>query len=180
MTKYSLELKKMIIDEYLSGEYSQKNLAKKYGMHVSSIQDWLDVYESQGLEGLKVKKNHTHYSSELKIAAMDYYDSHDLSLAKIGVRFGIPGTVITSWYMIYKEKGKAGLLPRVKGRPVKKIMDNNIENNEKRRYRKKSTSKADKLKIHRLEQELKYMKMENDILKKLNALRNHQDLNRLK
>lgn len=182
MTKYSLELKKMIVNEYLSGEYSLRDLSRKYGMHMRSIQVWLEVYENQGADGLKIRKKYNHYSSDLKLDVIDYYESHDLSLSKVGIHFGIPSNVVTSWYVLYKEKGKAGLLPKPKGRPVKKLMDNNNnENKEKRKYAKrKVTSKADKVKIHRLEQELKYAKMENDILKKLNALRNHQDLNKLK
>lgn len=56
MTKYDLELKITIVNEYLSGTISYPYLAKKYRIRVSDIQDWVMIYKTNGIEGLKPKK----------------------------------------------------------------------------------------------------------------------------
>ncbi len=55
MAKYSYELKKKIVEEYLNGKAGHKILAKKYQIGVSQIERWVN----KGVVG-KIKKNRIH------------------------------------------------------------------------------------------------------------------------
>ena len=50
MSKYNTEFKMKVVKEYLEGNVSYKDLAKKYSIpDKSNIRRWVNVYESQGL-----------------------------------------------------------------------------------------------------------------------------------
>ena len=51
MAKYSYDLKKKIVEEYLNGNASHKILAKKYQIGESQIRRWVNNYKHFGDEG---------------------------------------------------------------------------------------------------------------------------------
>lgn len=80
MVKYSYELKRQVIQDYLDGLGGYKKLAQKYGLPTKSIiLQWLNVYEHYGFEGLERKRNKRTYSREFKLNAVEYYLSKDIS-----------------------------------------------------------------------------------------------------
>lgn len=57
MVKYSYELKRQVVQDYLDGLGGYKKLAQKYGLPTKSIiLQWLNVYEHYGFEGLEIKR----------------------------------------------------------------------------------------------------------------------------
>lgn len=79
MVKYSYELKRQVIQDYLDDLGGYKKLAQKYDLPTwSIILQWLNVYEHYGFEGLKRKRKKRTYSREFKLHAIEYYLSKDI------------------------------------------------------------------------------------------------------
>lgn len=57
--KYSAGEKYDIIKRCINGEISQRHAAEMMDVHFSTIQDWIRIYEMEGIDGLTRKKNKT-------------------------------------------------------------------------------------------------------------------------
>ena len=80
MAKYGTEFKMRIVKEYLKGNISFKNLAKKYNIsHHEIVKRWVNAYKSQGYEGLKVKRQNTQYTLEFKLNVVNLYLTGEMS-----------------------------------------------------------------------------------------------------
>ena len=88
-TSYSAEEKYKIIEEYLQGRISQRELAERYGMGETVIRDWLRLYRTFGREGLFSQKHTTKYNQELKHTAVKAYLAGQGSLRELCCRYGI-------------------------------------------------------------------------------------------
>lgn len=56
MSKYSVEFKLKVINEYMYGNSSYNSLCKKYKIPSSSqLREWINQYEQHGEEGLQNK-----------------------------------------------------------------------------------------------------------------------------
>ena len=88
-TSYSAEEKYKIIEEYLQGRISQRELAERYGMGETVIRDWLRLYRTFGREGLFRQKHTTKYNQELKHTAVKAYLAGQGSLRELCCRYGI-------------------------------------------------------------------------------------------
>ncbi len=88
-TSYSAEEKYKIIEEYLQGRISQRELAERYGMGETAIRDWLRLYRTFGREGLFRQKHTTKYNQELKHTAVKAYLAGQGSLRELCCRYGI-------------------------------------------------------------------------------------------
>ena len=88
-TSYSAEEKYKIIEEYLQGRISQRELAERYGMGETVIRDWLRLYRTFGREGLFRQKHTTKYNQELKHIAVKAYLAGQGSLRELCCRYGI-------------------------------------------------------------------------------------------
>lgn len=86
---YSAEEKYKIIEEYLQGRISQRELAERYGMGETVIRDWLRLYRTFGREGLFRQKHTTKYNQELKHTAVKAYLAGQGSLRELCCRYGI-------------------------------------------------------------------------------------------
>jgi len=89
------------------------------------------------------KKGQIHYPLDTKLEAIRLFEEEGLTQAEIVARLGIRDPKrVKVWLHQYRKEGKAGLM-KPKGRPRKKEED--------------------------LEAEVKRLRMENDLLKKLHA-----------
>ena len=88
-TSYSAEEKYKIIEEYLQGRISQRELAERYGMGETAIRDWFRLYRTFGWEGLFRQKHTTKYDQELKHTAVKAYLAGQGSLRELCCRYGI-------------------------------------------------------------------------------------------
>jgi|AntAceMinimDraft_8_1070364.scaffolds.fasta_scaffold53376_2 transposase len=153
MTKFSKEIRVKVIMDIESGN-SIRGAARKFGISRAVIQVWVRHYEAGGIEQLISARKK--YSQEFKWKAIEYRQKNGLSYPQAVADLGIPNVAtLFSWEKQYSEQGLDGLQDKKKGRLLK-------------------MSKKDKKKLMTREQELEaenvQLRMENDYLKKLNAL----------
>lgn len=155
--KYESSFKLRLVKDYQRGK-SLSGLSKEWDISASQIRKWIDQYASHGIQGIKRSSNQK-YTQEFKLRVVQTYTSKELSLRDCCLRFGIPSIgIVSSWVRIYDRFGKDGLHARQKGpRTMKKL---------------KSTRTPAKTltKLEELEKENLYLRAENELLKKLEAL----------
>ena len=124
MAKYSYELKKKIVEEYLNGNAGHKILAKKYQISVSQIERWVNNYKHFGDEGLMRSRNKREYSVAFKLEAITRYETSECSYQQLALELGLTNpSIIANWRRQYREEGVVGLRPHKRGRPVTKKDD---------------------------------------------------------
>ena len=124
MAKYSYELKKKIVEEYLSGKTSYQALAMKYNIEKSALRLWVNNYKHFGDEGLMRSRNNREYSVEFKLEAITRYETSECSYRQLAFELGLTNpSMIVNWRRKYREEGLEGLRPHKRGRPVTKNKD---------------------------------------------------------
>jgi transposase len=159
--KYNYKFRLGCINSVLKGNHSVTWVSKEKGITHSNLRLWLSFYNQYGIEGLK-NRERRNYSASFKREVLLVMDKEHLSLRSACVRFNIPSeSVIINWRKAYELNGQLGLLPQPKGRPKKMKLP------IKRKARKttKPLTREEELLI-----ENEYLKAENELLKKLQAL----------
>ena len=154
---YSTELKLEIVQKYLQGTAGVKKLAEEYHVHKGDIQKWRDAYLEHGVEGLHTRPRK--YSGDFKISVVEYMHNTGSSLRKTAAHFNIPcRDLINRWERIYYSEGKEALYEERRGRASKMGI-------KKPRKPKENINENEDLLA-----EVQRLRMENEYLKKLNAL----------
>lgn len=105
---YSNELKLKVVQRYLDGDISLKELSKEYYVGTSDIQKWRDAYLEYGEADL-CTTNGT-YSGDFKVNVVEYMHNTGASQRKTAAHFNIPSFVtVGKWERIYYEEGKEAL-----------------------------------------------------------------------
>ena len=116
---YSTELKLEIVQRYLRGDISIKQLADEY--HISSnacIQKWLALYREHGETGLCT--THGTYNGDFKVSVVEYMHNTGASLRQTAAHFNIPSKEsVSKWERIYYEECKDALYEERRGRASK-------------------------------------------------------------
>jgi transposase len=160
-TKHDYDFRLLCVEAVLKGEGSVTSIAKEKGITRSSLQLWLTFYEAYGEPGLKSKANQ-HYDLAFKHTVLRTIEQEGLSLREACARFNIAsGSVIINWRKAYESEGKAGLIPKPKGRPP--AMKQPIKRKVKAPARPLTREEE-------LLKENEYLRAENELLKKLQAL----------
>ena len=130
--KYSYEEKEKILLEYQTGVHGFRELCRVYGMAQSALKDWIRLYETFGIEGLRTGSSTTHYSKETKEAAVQDYLTHKMPVKEILKKYQIRSTTqLRRWIMVYnghkelKASGTGGTVIMTKGR--KTTFDERVE-----------------------------------------------------
>ena len=160
--RYSGELKKKVVEEYLSGESNVLELMSKYSIrHERQIHEWIKIYNNRGdfkqiVEGgsYTVKARST-VQEERETIVKDCIDN-GLSYSEAAVKYQVSYQQVRNWVLRYKEKGKAGLEDR-RGRRKK---------DQTPRTREEELEQ----KIAQLEHEKYILEAENWLLKKVKEL----------
>jgi transposase-like protein len=77
------------IEKYKRGEGSQGSIAREYGVHTSSLRQWIVNYEAMGPSGLAAVHTNNRYNVELKTAAVEAYLRGEGSQVEICKRYSI-------------------------------------------------------------------------------------------
>lgn len=155
MTKFSKELRADVMMDIENGN-SIKGAARKYGISSKTARKWYRIYQAGGIEQLTSSPQK--YSKEFKVHAIEYRQKNGLSYLQAAADLGIPGgPSLHQWERIFLEQGMDGLHDTRKGRPPKMT-------------KKKESKKKVLTREQELEAEIERLQMENDYLKKLNAL----------
>ena len=157
MSKYSNEFKLEVVKYYLEGHHSRAGTARKFGMPSSApLKEWIKKYQEHGPEGL-IKQQKSSYSGEFKQNVVEYMHDNHLSATQTAIHFRLQTPIVLKWERIYYEEGPQGLYKERRGR------SRNMESKPKKK-------KLDKQVEEDLIAENQHLKMENEYLKKLNAL----------
>ena len=157
MAKYSLETKLKAINDVLELRMSPGSVAKLLNTVKSVVQGWVARYKAHGIDGLSMKAGT--YSGDFKVHVIEYLHEHNMSLTSAAIKFGIPDTATVSrWERIYWEEGSQALYKDNRGRN-KKVGKDKIK--KPKMYKQIDED---------LVAEVQRLRMENEYLKKLNAL----------
>ncbi len=164
MTKYKTEFKEKVVKEYLKGNVSYKDLAKKYSIpDKSTVRRWVNAYESQGYDGLEVKRKNNKYTLDFKLNVVNLYLTGEMSYQSLANELKINNpSMIVRWVKEFREEGIEGLKPKKRGRPSN--MPNTDEN--KKLKNKNNKTKKELNELEKLREENYYLQMEVEILKK--------------
>ena len=157
--KYDLAFKIDCVNSVLENHLSIGSVAREKGVNETSIKMWLKFYLHYGVTGL-LPKNNSRYSISFKRKVLKEIEDRNLNLAEACLRFNITAkSVILKWRRDYEKSGILGLENKPRGRPP--TMD---IKRKKRKSAKPLTREEELLK------ELEYLRAENAVLKKLDAL----------
>ena len=157
MSKYSYEEKLEAVLRVIEDGMSVRESAHILGTNIAPVQRWVARYRQFGPKGLLLK--HGTYDGAFKVSVVEYMHDNHLSLFQTAVKFGIPQDhTVGKWERIYYEKGPQGLYQDNRGRKSKMNSD------------KPKKKKLDKQTEEDLIAEVQRLRMENEYLKKLNAL----------
>ena len=156
MSKYSSEFKLEVVKYYLEEHHSLSECSKKFNIqHLEQIRKWVKKYELYGAEGL-LKRFKSSYDGNFKRNVIEYMHNNHLSAVETAYRFNLGNNhIVNRWERIYYEEGPQALYKERRGRT------------------KKMGSKKNKKNINENEdllEEVQRLRMENEYLKKLNAL----------
>lgn len=176
MAKYSTEFKLKIVKEYLECKNSYKSLAIKYNIpDKKTIRIWVNSYQTQGYDGLKVSRKNNKYTLEFKLKIVNLYLTGEMSYQSLANELKINNpSLIVRWVKDFREKGIEGLKPKKRGRPskmpkkLKSSKNTSIgkETNIRQSEAKSSTEEQLKEEIKRLKEEKYWLELENAVIKK--------------
>ena len=159
MSKYSNEFKLEVVKYCIEEHHGVKDAAKHFLIPAfSTVQKWVNRYNEHGVKCL-VKNLKSSYSGEFKQNVVEYMHNNHLSATQTAIHFNL-GSVnqATRWERIYYEEGPQALYEERRGRKRK--------NMSSKPRKKKLSNKTEKDLIEEVQQ----LRMENEYLKKLNAL----------
>ena len=164
MKRHTTQFKLAVVQQYLNGVDGYEAVAQHHGVGRALVRRWVAFYRSHGVDGLK--KQHTTYTADFKLSALQHMWENKLSYAATAAIFNIRGQCyLGMWERCFREGGLDALTPRPRGRP-NKMPDLNTSNapspvpatTDETRPREELVT------------ELNYLRMENAYLKKLKAL----------
>jgi len=155
MSRYSVEFKLEVVKYCVEKHHGYPDAAKHFNIpSETTILYWVRRYNEKGVEGL-LKNKKSLYSGEFKQNVVEYMHKNHLSATETAIKFNLAQhTVVLKWERIYYEEGPQALYIERRGR-TKRMSSKN----------KKNVNKNEDL----LE-EVQRLRMENEYLKKLNAL----------
>lgn len=112
-SKINPNIKIAAVQRILAGDESLRNAARRLGVNLASIQQWISIYNSDGIDGFRFTGN-KRYSKELKEQAVLDYLAGKGSLQSICQRYGIKAkSKLQEW--IKKYNGHDELISRGTG-----------------------------------------------------------------
>lgn len=150
MSRYTVDFKLKIVNEYLEGETSFRILKKKYNIPSHRLIDiWVNSFKMFGINGLKHRTKNMNHDRDFKVSVIQYRQLHRLTLTETANHFKIPNpATISNWERKLRLEGFEGL-NRNRGRPSmqQKNKEINVPVNETER------------------EELKRLRYENELLR---------------
>lgn len=158
MSKYSSEFKLEVVQYYLDGKGGFLATAKYFGVNHELLRGWVKKYQQHGPAGL-IKQKISSYNGDFKLNVINYMHNNHLSVAETAYHFNLGNNhIVGKWGRIYYEEGPQALYEEHRGRRKKNMSS---------KPRKKKVSKENE---EDLIAENQRLRMENEYLKKLNAL----------
>lgn len=158
MFKYSDKLKHKVVLDYLKGTMGFRRLSAHHEVNIQSIKRWVAAYRLHGMKGLQRKV--TRYDAQFKLLALQHMWDNGLSMKQTAAVYNVRNpTSIGIWESRYRSGGLEALAkPHQHARTMKAPPKNSVIKPETER------TLEDVLK------ENEYLRMEVEVLKKLQAL----------
>ena len=158
MNKFSYEEKLEAVTRVLEDHISYLESSRILGANKEDIRKWVRYYELYGPEGLMLHEGN--YAGVFKQHVIEYMHEHKLSYFETALKFKIPSkSLLFKWEHIYYEEGPEALYIERRGRKPKMSKET-----KPRKKQLKPDVEEDLIK------ENQRLRMENEYLKKLNAL----------
>ena len=113
MLKYSAKLKVAACEDYLSGEFSNREICEKYGIHfneksrVSELNKWIKIYMNNGESAFIHKNGNDTYSASFKEKVVQDYLEGKGSFAELTIKYNIRGNdTVRRWVLLYNANRK--------------------------------------------------------------------------
>ena len=160
--KYSLEFKMECVQKYMKGEYisTPDKVHIKRKTFLNQVRVWAKNYKDLGIDGLKHSNTNIEWTQEKRFELVAKVLAGN-SISSVAKQAHINDGQLYQWVKRYREKGIDGLQLR-KGRKPK--MPNKTDKNNTK------LTKSEKEELILLREKAKYLEMENEYLKKLDAL----------
>lgn len=164
--KYGEAMKQKAVKEYIDGGGSLLSISEKYQISTPSLLlEWVQVYhrhnKSQTKEGESVMAVRGTYTLEERVQIVKEHLEEGKTISELAVEHGLGYHLVYDWVKKYQTKGLAGLEDR-RGQRIAEQEPRTPE--EELRVRNAQ-----------LEREIYLLKMENDLLKKLQELERGKD-----
>ena len=157
MSKYTTQIKLNVVNYYLREHLGYTLTAEKFNIPRSLVIRWVRKYKENGYEGL-IKNQSSSYGGNFKQNVVEYMHENHLSCQETAFHFNLAGDyVVSKWERIYYEEGPQGLYIERRGR------SKNMSSKQKKKNLNKEVEED-------LIAENQRLRMENEYLKKLNAL----------
>ena len=149
--------------------YGPNYIANKYNYSRQSMQMIIARYEKHGLEGILHGKPKTFTVEEKKAIINRYYAGE--SQRSLSIELNVNGSVVYQWISKYEKFGYNGLIDN-RGKPGVSKMGRQRKNQEKASTDEAMApiTDAEREELNRLRKENYQLQMENECLKKLQAL----------
>ena len=164
MSKLTRKDKIEIYERRKKGE-TISSLTKAFDLHGSNIRYLIALIKKHGYDILRKNKNRT-YSKDFKLQIINRILINHESINFVALDIGLvsPG-ILHNWLLKFKENGY-NVVEKKKGRKPKSMT----------KLKKNDKTLSEKEKIKQLEDEILYLKAENEYLKKLRALVQEREL----
>ena len=160
--KYSWEFKLECVNKYKKGEkINFPGIPKSEDSFMSQVRIWTKNYDDLGIDGLKHSPNNKDWTPEQRFELVAKVLAGN-SIGFVARNAHINSGQLTQLVRRYNEKGMDGLQCK-KGRPIKQIV-------MKKKTKKSKLSVSEKEELKLLRERNEYLEMENEYLKKLDAL----------
>ena len=158
MAKYTNNQKLEAVTRFQNSTESVNGIATSLGIPEPVVRNWIKQFKYHGLAAFE--KSYTSYTAEFKINVLNYMNENGVSSNEAAVIFKIPSPrLVRKWRKQLEIDGYDALISKKKGRPSMK-KETNIQ--PKHTLVEGSTEA--------LQARIKQLEMENEYLKKLNAL----------
>lgn len=166
---YPKELIAQVIHDYTEHIRSAKQLADYYELPYNTVKYWIKKYNKNGIDSLLKPRSggkYITYDASFKLRVTQYWlENPEISSHQIAEIFHASRRAIRSWRKIYLEQGPEALSKDIRGKRK------NMKNGKKKEALEQAVISDDpKRRVEELEKQVHYLQMENDYLKKLNAL----------
>ena len=164
MSKLTREEKIEIFERRKMGE-TISSLAKAFNIRESNIKYLIALIKKYGYNILREDKNRV-YSKDFKLQAINRILINHESINSVAIDIGLASNgILHNWLSKFKENGY-NVVEKKKGRKPKSMT----------KPKKNDKELSEKEKIKKLEDEIIYLKAENEYLKKLRALVQEREL----
>lgn len=157
--------KRKMLEEVIIQHESIMKVAQKYGLNKRTLRRLVDRARKHGIDSVLHNSKNRHYSDSFRLEVVRFIEDGG-SYSQAGVKFNINHCMARAWYLGYSSNGADALLDTRKGRPPLKKKEAECtvaipEDDELSRLKARNAE---------LERKLRRAEMENEFLKKLDAL----------